>query len=330
MTVPNATPAVNPLPGPWLGRFTKLLVGATLILIFLGGQVKSNDAGLAVPDWPNSFGVNMFLFHWSNWYGGIFHEHVHRLVASSIGMLTIILVAWLALRESREWVRLLGFIALIAVILQGILGGLTVIFLLPTAISLAHAVLAQTFFMLTIVIAYSLSREWAERRPDAFADARKSIAKSALLLMAVVYVQLILGALMRHTESGLAIPDFPTTGGRMVPWFNEATLDWINAWRMNYSIDHAQMLEPVTMGQVLIHFAHRLGALAVLTATAIFARRAYRERKTLPQPWNTACVLIGLLGIQVSLGAMTIWTQRVPVIASLHVVVGAAVLGVTT
>lgn len=330
MTAPNSTHAVNPLPGPWLRRYAKLLVGATLVLIFLGGQVKSHDAGLAVPDWPTSFGVNMFLFHWSNWYGGIFHEHVHRLVASSIGLLTIILVVWLALRESRGWVRLLGFIALVAVILQGILGGLTVIFMLPTAISLAHAVLAQTFFLLTLVIAYSLSREWAERKPDAFTDARRSIAKSAAILMAVVYVQLILGALMRHTESGLAIPDFPATGGRIFPWFNEGTLAWINAWRMDYSFDHVQLLEPVTMTQVLIHFAHRLGALAVLTVAAIFARRAYRERKTLPQPWNTARLLIGLLGLQVTLGAMTVWTQRIPVIASLHVVVGAAVLGVST
>lgn len=314
-------------PAPWLRRFTKLVVLSTLVLIFLGGQVKSNEAGLAVPDWPTTYGENMFLFHPSNWIGGIFHEHVHRLVASSVGFLSIVLAVWLAIRERRRWVKILGYTALGAVIAQGLLGGLTVLLFLPTWVSVSHAVLAQTFFLLVIVIAYSQSRERAGRKSTLDFDSRNPLTVWAIALAAAVFLQLIVGALMRHTESGLAIPDFPTTAGSVLPWFNATTLEWINAWRFDYSMETGDALDPVTMGQVLIHFGHRVGALGVFVLATVATAVAYRRRETEPASWQTVWKIDLLIGLQIGLGAITIWTHKVPVITSLHVATGAAVLG---
>lgn len=327
MTLEEWRGARSGLSSVGLRHFTKLLVASTLVLIFLGGQVKSNNAGLAVPDWPTSFGVNMFLFHWSNWVGGIFHEHLHRLVASFVGFLTLVLVGWLSFREAREWVRLLGFVALVVVILQGVLGGLTVIFMLPTAVSVSHAVLAQTFFVVVIVVAYSQSQEYAGRIRCEPPESPQVLMRPALMLCGVVFLQLILGALMRHTESGLAIPDFPSTAGRWVPWFGEDTLSWINAWRANYSIDHEQYLGPVVMGQVLVHFGHRVGAAVVCGVVVYYSVMAFRQREENRSAWRLAAALIGCLVLQVGLGASTIWTQKTPIVASFHVAVGAALLG---
>ena len=108
---------------PWLHRFAVLTVLATLALLGIGGLVTSHGAGMAVPDWPNTYGYNMFLFPPSKWVGGIFYEHSHRLVASGVGLLTTILAVWLWLRESRAWLRWLGVIAFFGVVFQGLLGG---------------------------------------------------------------------------------------------------------------------------------------------------------------------------------------------------------------
>src|SRR5881275_3065886 len=110
----------------WLNRFAWFTTFATLLLICSGGMVTSKGVGLAVPDWPTTFGYNMFLFPFSRWIGGILFEHTHRLIASGVGFLTIILAVWLWRRDSRPWIRNLGFVALGAVILQGVVGGLRV------------------------------------------------------------------------------------------------------------------------------------------------------------------------------------------------------------
>src|SRR5437588_9446171 len=110
----------------WLNRFAWLTAVATLFLICSGGMVTSKGVGLAVPDWPTSFGYNMFLFPVSQWVGGIFFEHVHRLIASTVGLLTLILATWIWWADGRRWVRALGLAAVAAVILQGVLGGLRV------------------------------------------------------------------------------------------------------------------------------------------------------------------------------------------------------------
>ena len=312
-----------------LRAYSKFVVLATLCLIFLGAQVNSHDAGLAVPDWPTTYGVNMFLFHWSNWVGGIFHEHVHRLVASFVGMLTIGLMVGLLWKERRSWLKTLGIVAFAAVVIQGLLGGLTVRYLLPTPVSVAHGMLAQTFFLLTIFIAYALSRERRDRLDQSRGALANAAAGPAVVLLAVVYIQLFLGALMRHTGSGLAIPDFPTMGGQWLPVFTEDTLANINAWRANVAFETGRDLEPVTLGQVWIHFAHRLTALLVVLATGGAAAVAWRLRHAHPRTWHAAVVVAVLVLLQISLGVATIWTIRVPIIASLHVATGALILGVT-
>src|SRR5436190_21409641 len=143
-----------------LNRFSKLLVACTVVLILAGSLVTSHDAGLSVPDWPTSYGWNMFTFPPSMWVANILYEHGHRLIASTVGVLTIVLVVWLWIAEPRRWVRWIGATALAAVIAQGILGGLTVLFFLPPAVSTAHAGLAEIFFCLTVAVALFTSPGW--------------------------------------------------------------------------------------------------------------------------------------------------------------------------
>src|SRR4051812_27881082 len=145
-----------------LHRFACLVASCTLLLILAGGMVTSTSSGLSVPDWPTTYGYSMFSFPLQNMVGGIFYEHGHRLIASTVGFLTIGLVVFLSIVEPRAWVRRLGWLALGAVVLQGVLGGLTVLFLLPAAISIGHAALAQIFFCLTVSIALFTSASWRD------------------------------------------------------------------------------------------------------------------------------------------------------------------------
>src|SRR5688500_11195615 len=138
----------------WRHRFAVATVAATLALIFVGGLVTSTGSGLSVPDWPLSYGMVM-----PPMVGGVFYEHGHRMVASAVGFLTLVLAVWTARAEPRPRVRRLAWVAFATVIAQGVLGGLTVIFLLPTPISVTHACLAQAFFCITIALAYLTSRE---------------------------------------------------------------------------------------------------------------------------------------------------------------------------
>ena len=143
----------------WLNRFAWLTCVATLLLICSGGMVTSKNVGLAVPDWPTTFGYNMFLFPISKWVGGILFEHTHRLMGSLVGFLTIILAVWLWLREDRRWVRSLGVIAVVGVILQGILGGLRVT-MMKDQIGIFHACVAQAFLGLLVFIALVTTKFW--------------------------------------------------------------------------------------------------------------------------------------------------------------------------
>ena len=205
-----------------LRRFSKIVCASTFALIFVGGMVTSTDSGLSVPDWPLSYGM---LF--PPMVGGVFYEHGHRMVAAVVGFLTLIFAIGLALKEKRKWVKVLGFCALGSVILQGVLGGITVLFYLPDAISVAHGVLAQIFFMITIVLSYSLSKE----RRDAFDQKRivsTKFVKLAVGFFVLLFLQLIIAAIMRHTKSGLAIPDFPTMGGYWIPPFDHTMQARIN------------------------------------------------------------------------------------------------------
>lgn len=285
----------------WLCRFAWLVVGATFILIFIGGLVTSTESGLAVPDWPTTYGQFMFSFPLAQMVGGILYEHGHRMVASIVGMFTVILALWLWWKEPRKWVRNLGWLALLAVIVQGILGGLTVIFLLPLPISVAHGALAQTFFCMTITLALFLSPQWQKSRAQLDDAQRPSLQRLTFFTTGAVFVQLLLGAIMRHTKSGLAIPDFPLAFGKVIPPFE------------NF--------------HVTIHFAHRLGALMVAsfivwTVSRIF--RYYRNEPTLRRP---ALLLSVALVMQLTLGAFTIWSQKAVYITTAHVATGALILG---
>ena len=137
----------------WLHRFAWFLAASTLLLIVAGGMVTSTDSGLAVPDWPNTYGWFMFAFPLDKMVGGIFYEHGHRMVATFVGALIVIEALWLWRAEPRRWVRVLGWLALGGVILQGALGGATVLLRLPDVVSISHAGLAELVFGLTVAIA---------------------------------------------------------------------------------------------------------------------------------------------------------------------------------
>jgi cytochrome c oxidase assembly protein subunit 15 len=177
-------------------RFTLFLTACTFLLIVAGALVTSNDAGLAVPDWPTSFG------HWVKippMVGGVKYEHGHRMVAQFVGLLTIVLAVWTQRAECRRWMRGLAWGMLGLVIVQGVLGGLTVLLLLPWWVSTLHAMLAQTFFSLTLLMAVFASRRWVESRPQGLpVGGGVSLRGLSLAGIAAVYLQLFLGAAFRH------------------------------------------------------------------------------------------------------------------------------------
>ena len=252
---------------PWRHRFAVVTVAATLALIFVGGLVTSTGSGLSVPDWPLSYGMLM-----PPMVGGVFYEHGHRMAATAVGFLTLVLAVWTARTEGRRAIRRLAWAALAAVIAQGVLGGLTVIYLLPTPISVAHACLAQLFFCTLIAIATMTSREWIDGHPS---DDVSGLRGAATVATAAVFAQLLLGAVMRHIGAGLAIPDFPTSFGRWLP--------------------------PLHTLPVTVHFAHRLGALVVLALVARLAAAAWRASdRRFRRP---ATLVVALVLAQIALGA---------------------------
>jgi cytochrome c oxidase assembly protein subunit 15 len=179
-----------------LHRFAIFTACVTLLLIVAGALVTSNDAGLSVPDWPTSFGS---IYKIPRMVGGVRYEHSHRMVAEFVGLLTIILAIWTWRVEKRRWLRWLGVAALGTVIVQGVLGGLTVLFFLPALVSSAHAAVAQTFFCIAVLIAVFTGRGWVEEQPRVELDVRRpTLVTLTLLSIFVLYVQLILGAMFRH------------------------------------------------------------------------------------------------------------------------------------
>jgi cytochrome c oxidase assembly protein subunit 15 len=285
----------------WLHRYTCLLAAATLLLITAGGMVTSTSSGLSVPDWPTTYGYQMFAFPLNRMVGGIFYEHGHRLIASAVGFLTIGLVVFLWRVEPRRWVRRLGWLALLAVIAQGVLGGLTVLFLLPDPISISHAGLAQIFFCLTVTLALVTSATWL--RPVRPPVDDRSLRTRMAWLTALVYVQVLLGATMRHTGAGLAIPTFPLAFGGLLP--------------------------PVWTAPIAIHFSHRVGALVVTILALANITAIWRRHRDRPELTRPALLLLLEIAVQITLGGLVVLTARQPVINTLHVATGALVL-VTT
>jgi heme a synthase len=280
---------------PALHRYALAVAIATAALLFIGGLVTSTGSALAVPDWPLSFGK---LF--PPMTGGVLFEHGHRVVAATVGLLTIVLAVWLWRAEPRRWVRWLGAAALASVVVQGVLGGITVLLKLPVAVAVAHAGLAEIFFCLTTTIALVTSPGWLEA-PAPSADGRRPpLRVLAAVTVALVYAQVLAGALVRHTGAGLAIPDFPLAFGRI--WPTAAT------------------------GLVAYHLLHRVGAVVVTVSVIWTVAATMRRHADVPALRRPALALALLLAWQIYLGAAIIWTRRAVMPTTTHVLSGALVL----
>lgn len=275
----------------------KVLFAATFLLVVAGGLVTSTGSGLSVPDWPTTYGQNMFTFPPSKWVGGIRFEHSHRLIAASVGMLTVVFAIWAWVSRAPRAIRALSAIAVAAVVAQGVLGGLTVKYLLPTPVSVAHACLAQSFFCLTLVLAVLTSNGWR-----AGAGSSGAAIMPGILAFSVVFIQLILGAWMRHSDAGLAIPDFPASFGRLVP-------------------DHWD-------ARIAVHFAHRVWALVVAVAIFSIAASVRRTRRD-ASPRRLALLFAALLPLQMALGALSIWSRKAVIFTVAHQTLGALILAAT-
>jgi cytochrome c oxidase assembly protein subunit 15 len=284
-----------------LRLYTKFVALSTAVLIFAGGLVTSTGSGLSVPDWPNTYGWNMFTFPLEKMVGGIRYEHSHRLIASTVGFLILVLAVWLWRAEPRQWVRRLGYLALAAVITQGILGGITVLWYLPDPISIAHASLAQIVFCLTAAIALFTSRGWA--RTGSLAPDDSLLRKLTMATTVWIYIQILIGATMRHTGAGPAIPDFPLAFGHVIP--------------------------PHWDAKIAIHFAHRVGALIATILILATTGHVFYHHARRGELLRASMLLLVLLTAQITLGALTVlsWNGSIHyVINSLHVVTGASVL----
>ncbi|PTX94912.1 hypothetical protein DB345_11425 [Spartobacteria bacterium LR76] len=337
----------------------------TLILIWSGGLVTSKGVGMSVPDWPNTYGYNMFAFPISRWVGGIFYEHGHRLIATGVGVLTTVLAACLWGRETTGKIKAAGISAIIfivlllgvrempvyltcavlalpmiafgifkfcrnprdlrwlgvavfsAVILQGVLGGLRVVWF-KDQIGVFHGLLAQAFLLTLAILAVLTSRAFREGRWVAYMPDR-TLAYMTLVTTIIIYFQLGLGATMRHEHIGLSIPDFPLAYGRVIPDTSAEAMAQINAARV-------QAGQPQTTAfQVWVQMVHRLTAVCILVGITMVFSRAWRTRQAAPiRRW--AAVWLALVIVQVCLGAWTIWSNKAADIATGHVAVGALIL----
>jgi heme a synthase len=359
--------AAYSLPKKLLHWYAVVAAASVSLLICSGGLVTSHEAGMAVPDWPNTFGYNMFLFPISRWVGGVFFEHTHRLIASTVGLLTVILCIALFVIESRRWVKTLGLIAVGAVIVQGILGGLRVTEN-DAVLGLFHGCLAQSFFALMATIALVTSRFWesleqagtvenkatnrqslitnqtSTRRPvglaSPFAKASEDKSEAALhkspltshlslltscrrwvvVVTGMVFLQLILGASMRHSHAGLSIPDFPLNYGHLFPPLDAASVDKINQAR-------GAAAQPYTSAWlILLQYVHRLWAVLIVAGLVFTSVRLLRNR-FLPLFFRRcASVWILLVFVQFCLGAWTVLSNKAADVATAHVFCGALTL----
>lgn len=183
----------------WPHRFALVTAASTLMLIFVGGLVTNTGAGLAVPDWPTTFGYNMFLYPWSQMVGGVFYEHSHRLIGSIVGLLTMALAILLWMKEPARAARWLGVAAVGAVIIQGVLGGLRVILISAgSELALIHGLLAQAFFALTVSLVVVTSVEWKHRPRQVVVADTGAVKRLCLLTTGFVYLQIFFGGMLTH------------------------------------------------------------------------------------------------------------------------------------
>jgi cytochrome c oxidase assembly protein subunit 15 len=281
--------------GRALHRFAVVTACATFFLIFVGGLVTSTGSALAVPDWPLAFGKLI-----PAWEGGIRFEFGHRLAAGTVVILTLALMAWTWRAEPRRWVRQLVAIAFGLIVVQAILGGITVLFELPLAIAVAHAATAQALFCLMVSIAIFTNPRWESTSHIDDAPARIALPTLAAATTVIIYMQILIGALMRHMSAGLVIPDFPLSFGQLVP--------------------------PLFDKYIAINFAHRCGAVVVTAMVLWTVARVIRTHRDVAALRRPALGLFLLLVMQICLGALTIWSGRGVLPTTSHVAIGAAVL----
>lgn len=287
---------MNSTPNIWLSRFAKLTCLSTYLLIVVGSLVTTTGSGLAVPDWPLSFGQ-----FFPEMKGGVLFEHGHRMVAGTVGIMMTALAIWVWLVEKRRWLKIVALAAWFAVVVQAILGGITVLNQLPVSVSVSHAGLAMMFFALTAFIALATDESWNKvREKAAQTPPAEALTKFTVAAAVVVYIQIILGAIMRHMGAGMAIPDWPLSYGQIIP----------------------PRLDVATIG---FNFAHRTWAwvtAAVLVILFLKVRR-YASRDHGLHTW--AHMLAGLVFVQILLGAWTVWSIKDYVVTTLHVATGAAI-----
>lgn len=275
--------------------------GFAAFVIFAGAMVTSTGSGMAVPDWPQSFGTWTPAMH-----GGVFYEHGHRVVAGALSVLVLCLAVWAAILEQRAWARVLTWGALVAVLCQAALGGLTVLrgtFFdwghTDPIVSALHATLAQALLATLVAYATVSSPGWLASAPRAKAPAGLALAAAAL--SALVFVQIILGAVMRHQGAGLIINDFPLNNGRIIPEFSS----WL----------------------VALNFAHRCGAWLLACLGGGFALSVACKQGLDPWVRRPAAFLLAALLGQFLLGACAVWTHlALPALTSAHVVGGSVLL----
>jgi cytochrome c oxidase assembly protein subunit 15 len=275
------------------------LACGVVLLISAGALVKSKEAGLSVPDWPLSYGGLNPPRWWE--IENVRAEHGHRLIAGTIALATVALAVWISRREPRRWVRRLGWLAVAAVFTQALLGGITVLMFLPPAVSVSHAGLAQIFLCLTVTLALATSAAW-QREPALGGEGASSEPyRLATTTTALIYVQILIGAVMRHIGAGLAIPDFPLVFGGLLP----PRFDW----------------------PIAVNYAHRLGAIVVAVLVLTTATRVLRRPGCPAGIRRPAAAMALLVLVQIGLGGAVILTGRAVLPNTIHVATGAALLG---
>lgn len=270
------------MPSSALHRFAILLSACTLLLVVAGAAVVSKEAGLSVPDWPLSYGRIM-----PDMRGNVAYEHGHRLVAALVGALTLAQAVWISASDERGWMKALGWVALVAVVFQGVLGGLSVLYLLPKEISILHACLAQLFFALTVALAVFTSSSW-HRGPRPVADeGSPSMRTLGWMAPAAVLIQLALGAAYRHRALSVSPHVFGSVlvGGILV----YAGMAALQSYSMHETLSQA--------GKALIWVT---GIQTTLGLVA-FAARAMTAKSVEPDPW-----MVWLTAAHVAVGALTL------------------------
>ncbi|MEM1097878.1 MAG: COX15/CtaA family protein [Planctomycetota bacterium] len=335
---PEPKPAMSAVAFPpyrrWLQGLAFLLVLGTFGLVAIGGTVTSYDEGMAVPGGFDTFGywsLTAPLYVWWHEFG-TWIEHSHRLKGYLVGFLTIgVLVGVMLTQKRRGWVKALGWVLLVYVIAQGVLGILRVD---QVSLFLAgiHGVTGQVFFALTVLMAAALGRRWMDREAEVKAQGKPSVGRVpalAWVFLALLLTQLALGSSIRHGQASLAIPDWPLHYGQVVPPMDQASIDAAVAAlpsEVRATQDEAMLGEPVTAWRVHLHLTHRVGAYATLifgVGFLIWAWRRWRDGAV-----RRVVVLVGgLLAFQVLLGVWTVWSGVYPPMATMHQTVGAVLLG---